>query len=302
MDNLRKETYATSESTEIYTKKVLVGNIENVRNRIAAALETLDYIVISDNPNIIGRRGAKGWGSWFASADIFDYPMTLTIHLKPIDEHSTQATFDYSVKHAGASKSQKNIVLQEAKTIVAISKKQSIEKMCSVCRTESTDDSRFCRKCGTPLTSEKTDLEVLRIMKESLAAKTSVITSSLLTPISMIVLIAAFLLNNAGLIKPKLFPVLLIVGGLGFLIGMISSFFGWNRLKRALDISDEETRQTYRDIPKSLETGEFEELPPNAPRASITEGTTNLLDKEWTNQREREKVPISRKRETNNLD
>ena len=90
--------------------------------------------------------------------------------------------------------------------------------------------------------------------------------------------------------------MLLLVGGLGILFAIISSFFGWNRIKRALEKPENQSRHIPGRVPESIEAGEFQELPPHQSVASVTEGTTNLLDKEWTNSREKEKVPISRGR------
>ncbi len=288
--------------TEIYVKKVLAGNIESVRLQLTNAIESLGYDVIEEDPNIIARRGAKGWGIWSSSADVLDYPITLTIRLKSISENSTRATFDYLIKHPWLNEGDKNVVVQEAKTIAAISKKQAVEKMCSVCEMESTDDSKFCRKCGAPLTSEQSELEVLRMMAEIRAGKASVVTSSFLMIISAILLVVAFVLNNLGLLNPETFIIFLSIGGLSILLATISSFFGWNRLKRALETPEIQTRHLPRHLPESLTTSEFQELPPHRVPASVTEGTTNLLDEEWKNYREKEKVPASNRRNTNNLD
>lgn len=302
MDTVNSSTNTMEQTTELYAKKVLPGNIETVRLQLIDAMESLGYDIVEEEPNIIGRRGAKGWATGFASANVLDYATTLTVRLKSIGESSTRVTFDYLIKHGMLNKGDKNLIVQEAKTIAAISKTHAIEKMCSVCETESTDDSKFCRRCGAPLTSEQAELEVLRMMAETRAGKTSVVASSVTMTISMIVLIITFLLNNAGLIKPKLVPLLFIFGGLGILFAIISSFFGWNRLKRALEKPDTQFQHIPRRIPESIETGEFHELPPprTAP-TSVTEGTTNLLDEEWTNRRKKEKVPVSRRRNTNDL-
>ncbi len=302
MDILSSKSNSTEQTTEIYIKKVLAGNVENIRFQLIDAIESLGYDIIEEEPNIIARRGARSWGKWFASADVFDYAMTLTVRLKSVGENSTRATFDYLIKHPMLNKGEKNVVVQEAQTIATISKKQTIEKTCSVCETESTDDSKFCRKCGAPLTSEQAELEVLRMMAEIRAGKTSVVAASFLMLFSMITLILAFVLNNTELLKPKVFILFLALGGLGILFAAISSFFGWNRLKRALEKPETQTRHIPRYAHESLNTGEFQELPPRVVPASVTEGTTNLLDEKWTNRREKEEVPVSNRRNTNNFD
>ena len=290
------------QTTELYLKKVLAGNVNTVRLQIIDAMETLGYDIVEEEPNIIGRRGAKDWGTWFGSANPLDYATTLTVRLKPIGETSTRATFDYLIKHGMLNKGDRNIGVQEAKTIAAISKTHTIEKLCSVCETESTDDSKFCRRCGAPLTSEQAELEVLRMMAETRAAKTSIVTSSILTPLSALAILIFYILTTAGLMKPKVFPIILVLGGLGMLAGFISTFFGWNRLKRALEKPETVSQHVTRMNQREVEMNDVKELPPQrqAP-ASVTEGTTNLLDKDWTDGREKGKVRVSKRRTTRDL-
>ena len=233
---------------------------------------------------------------------MLDVARDLTIFLKPVGENSTRAIFEYIVKSPAMTNGQKEIILQEAKTIAAISKKQLIEKLCSVCETESTDDSNFCRSCGAPLTSEQTELEVLRVMAETRAGKALLTTSSVTMIASVILFLLLFIFS--GDIKAKLIPILFIVGGIGVLFSIIASFFGLNRLKRALDKpSEAQTQNIPQHFPEQIENKKVSELPPQKTQpASVTEGTTNLLDKDWTSRREKEKVPISNRATTKDLD
>ncbi len=290
-----------AQTTEIYVKKILAGNVEQVRLQLIGAVESLSYDIIEDEPQITGRRGATGWGTMVMSADVLDYAMNLTIRLKSVGANSTRATFDYSIKHPMLSKGEKNIVLQEAHTIAAICR-QSVEKICPVCETESDDDSRFCRKCGAPLTTELAEREVLRMMAEIRAGKTSVVTAAVLMPIALITFALAFILSILGRIDLPGLIGLIIFAGIAAACSLMCIGFGWNRINRALKKPETKNQTTPRFIPKAVQTGEFEELPmPRQPVASITEGTTNLLDKEWTNQGEKEKIPINLRRKTNDL-
>jgi hypothetical protein len=128
MDIVNSSTTSTGQATEIYIKKVLAGNVNDVRLRVIAAMEAMGYDVIEDEPNVIGRRGSKGWGTWYASADVLEYAATLTVRLKPVSENSTRATFDYLIKHPMLNKGEKEIVVQEAKTIAALSKNRRLKK------------------------------------------------------------------------------------------------------------------------------------------------------------------------------
>jgi len=290
------------QTTEIYVKKILAGNVAEVRQKLIRAVEAMGYDLIEEEPNIIGRRGARGWGVWMSSADVMDYPMTLTVRLKSVGQNSTRATFDYLIKHPFLNKGEKAVVAQEAVTIASMSKKQAIEKLCPTCETESTGDSRFCRRCGAPLTSEQAEMEILRMMAEVRAGKTSVVSSSFLMIASTIILTIFFVLNYLGGINSKASFVLFLFGALTALTAILCTFFGWNRINRALKKSADQKIVIPQFAPESLETGEFAELPPPRPaRASITEGTTNLLDEEWTTNRQKEKVPLPNRRETNEL-
>lgn len=302
MDYVNNSVSSSSETTELYAKKVLAGDVESVRLRIVDAMESVGYDIIEEEPNIIGRRGASGWGTWYGSADVREYPMTLTVRLKPLTPSSTRATFDYLIKHPMLSKGDVNVVLQEAKTIAALSKIQLVEKICSVCETESTDDSRFCRKCGAPLTSEQAELEVLRVVAETRAGQTSVMTANVLASISTILVLLALIFTAIGSFPPKSIIIILSFGLACIVLTLMSTLFGWNRFSRALKKPLEQTQHVPRNIPHSLETGEFEQLPPRQPRGSVTDGTTNLLEEEWVRSQQKEKVPVSRGRETNSFD
>ncbi len=63
------------QTTEHYLRRVLTGNVANVRSRLVIALERLGYVVVDDEDHVIrGRRGATGWAPSYASADVLDYP------------------------------------------------------------------------------------------------------------------------------------------------------------------------------------------------------------------------------------
>ncbi len=303
MKNFNSNTNTGAQTTEIYIKEILAGNAAHVRGQLIEAVESLGYDIIEDEPHIIGRRGAENWGTWYGSADVLDYARTLTIRLKSVGANSTRVTFDYLVKHPMLNKGEKSIVAQEARTIAAICR-QSVERICPACETESTDDSRFCRRCGTPLTIELAEREVLRMMAEVRAAKTSVVMATVNTTLLIALLIPIIMLLALNSFNPTDRIVLIglfVLSGLITAVAILSNGFGWNRINRALKKAESSNQPLPRSISKAFQTGEFDELPASKPIASITEGTTNLLDKEWANQREREKIPVAVKRETNNL-
>jgi len=268
------------QNTEIYLKRVLTGNVESVRLRLAAALETVGYDIVEDEPHVQGRRGTRGWGVWGASADVLDYGTTLTVKLKQVSANSTRATFDYVIKHPWLSRGEKAVLVSEAETIVALASNHSIDKLCGTCGTESTDDSRFCRRCGSPMTREQAELDVLRMTAEARAGHTSVVTSAVMLMITIVMFAAALFTANAGAISAKGLWLLAIIGGVINLLNLLVTLCAWTRLNRALKSKSKENQNLAAGHTPTLATNDPLALPPRQSYISVTEGTTELLTRE----------------------
>lgn len=264
--------------TEHYLRRVLVGDRESVSNRLIAAMERLGYDILDDEESVVrGRREARGWGTSYSSADVLDYPMTLIVKLKSQGDHATRATFDYVVKHPSLSKGEKEILTREAEAISALAMVRYVDKICSACGTESTDDSRFCRRCGTKMSVESSELEVLRMSAEIRAGHTSVVSTFVASLAGFGVTGAALAWMLATGVFAKGFGTLLVIGlALNFL-SVIFVAFGWNRVTRSLK------------RPKLADDLNAEPAPPllfpvasqpPTPVGSVTERTTNLLSVE----------------------
>lgn len=266
-------------TTEHYLRKVLVGDIKSVRVRLIAALERLDYDILDDDDHIVrGRRQARGWGTSYSSADVLDYPMTLIVKLKEQGEHATRATFDYVVKHPSLSKGEKEVLTREAEAISALATVRAVDKICSACGTESTDDSRFCRRCGTKMVVESNELEILRMYSEIRAGHTSVVTTFIASAASTVIMGSALLaMLLSGVVFGKGIGALLIIGLVLSFLSSVFVCFGWNRVNRSLKRAPNEKEEMPFSNPMLSfpdRTNHFEsELPPG----SVTERTTNLL-------------------------
>lgn len=281
-----------SETTEIYFKRVLAGNIESARARLGVALERLGYDVLEEEPALHGRRGARGWGTWYSSADVFDYPMTLVVRFKSAGENSTHATFDYTIKHPWLAEGDKQVLMREAEAIIALATTRAAEKVCAVCGTEATDDSRFCRRCGAPMTSEQTELDVLRMASEARAGHTSVVTSVVLSLMTVAVALVTWLVFVVkGSVTMKGLWLMIGVMGILTLFNCLAGRFAWQRLNTALATKREETRMLPGNRMQTLPAVEFDALPPRHAGQSITEGTTELLKAQT---REQEPIPLNR--------
>ncbi|MGQ0541603.1 MAG: hypothetical protein ACT4O9_07115 [Blastocatellia bacterium] len=271
------------QTTEHYLRRVLVGDMESVRARIVSVLERLGYDVIDDDNAIVrGRRGAAGWGIYYSSADVLDYPRTLVVKLKPSGDHATRVTFDYVIKHPSLSKGEKEILTREAEAISSLANVRKREKICAACGTESTDDSRFCRRCGTPMTVQSVELELLNMAAEIRAGYTSVVASEIVMVASIAITGAALIAALAtGVDFGKGLGTLLIIGMALAVLNIFFIAFGWNRMSRSL-----------KSKPKA-ETGASEQhfhLPPTSDKFlsdspvmphSVIEGTTSLLEQDF---------------------
>ncbi len=286
-----------SQTTEIYLKRVMVGNVASVSARLgAAALERLGYDVSKKNLQYVRDVETRGSGTWYGSADILDYAMTLVIRLKPIGAHSTRATFDYTIKHPWLSKGEKEVLTREAEAITALATMRAADKLCAVCGTETMDDSRFCRKCGAPLTSEQAELEVLRMAAEARAGHTSVVTSAMLSLTGIAIAVFAWIaVAVKGSLTPKTIWTVIGFIGLVSLFNFLVGWCAWGRLNRALKPKREEQRVMQVSDVQALPGNEVAALLPQPVEMSVTEETTELLN---TKQREREAVHIKRGNDT----
>jgi hypothetical protein len=285
-----------AETTEIYLKRVLPGSIETVRARLSAAMERIGYDVIEEEPTLRGRRGVKGWGTWYGSADVMDYATTLVIRFKAINPHQTRATFDYTIAHQWLQKGEKEVLVREAEAIVALASPRAADKICMACGTETLDDSRFCRRCGAPLTSEQNTLDLLRMTAESRAAHSSVVTSAIMLLVTNILTFMILIMTWAGAFASRglwragvfMGIALAIIG----LFNLIITRFAWNRLNDALRLRPESA--VMPTVMRELPQVDPAALPPPSAGFSITEGTTELLGAQ-----RREPVPVERdKRDT----
>lgn len=267
-------------TTEHYLRRVLSGDLRSVRNRLIAALERLGYDILDDEDTVLrGRREARGWATSYTSADVLDYPMTLTIKLKPHGDHGTRITFDYVVKHPSLSKGEKEILTREAEAISALAATRATENVCGACGTESTDDSRFCRKCGSKLSTETSELEVLRMSAEIRAGHTSVVSTFIASVLGLGLTGAALLvLLLSGVAFGKGMGTLLIIGIVVNFLSVIFVSFGWNRVNRALKRLPPTDKAFVEMQPVQLSAMPVRSL--DQPPPSVTERTTNLLTDE----------------------
>ena len=86
MKNQTSSSNNYDQTTELYHSEVLAGRSATVTAHLTDAIESLGYYIKGDDPNITGRRDAKGWGKWYSSVDVLDYGARLTVRFRSVGE------------------------------------------------------------------------------------------------------------------------------------------------------------------------------------------------------------------------
>ncbi len=275
--SLSYDANANYPSTEHYLRRVLVGNVEDVRNRLNHVLERLNYDFIDERDfEIEARRGARGWASAYSSADVLDYPRVLIIKLKPLSATSTRASFVYTIKHPSLQRGEKEVLTREAETIATLATVRAMDRICAVCGIESDNDSRFCRKCGTPMTGDETAIEILRMTAEIRSGYTSIVPSAVFSGITTVLTLIALIIFNTRESGKGVFLLLIVSVMLG-LMNMICIGFGWKRLSNALKHKTNEPQTFPSKLTRTISENETSALPPAPISFSVTDGTTELF-------------------------
>lgn len=264
----------------------VVGDAETVRAGLTDALEQLGYRVLNDNP-IQARRITRGGAGCEFSSDVLDYQTTLNIGLKSVGSNSTRVVFDYKVKGTAGgwlSKGDRKTLTREAEAIIATAMTRATGTHCSACGNDTAGSSRFCRKCGSPLTAAAApaEKEVLRLTARTNAAQKNLGFGLLFLLIGA----ALLLILPFGSADPIKFVKLVKI--IGFLssafggIGLWMIFYSWFKLRQVVSqpIEQDSLPAPRRNVIESLPVPTTNELTPVSIQHPITEGTTDLLPHE----------------------
>ena len=249
-------------ATEYDVTIVLPGDVDSLRPRVATALERMGYRVVGEQP-LQAKRNSKA--NELISMSVLDYAINIMVQMKSASEGATLVTFDYLIQDPTPPFGWRTVIDCEAKAIGALASQSLGSATCSVCNTESGSDSRFCRRCGAPLAPpEPSEVEVLRVTAESRAAYNDFSLAAILILVSSLI---SFALLVGGYTPMKLMTFLFLVNVLGW----VPLFLGIRRLRRAVKPADHPGEHRSEPITPAL--------PPRPLAVSVTENTTDLLDK-----------------------
>jgi ribosomal protein L40E len=272
--------YTVSEHT---TARVLAGEPEAVRARLAYALESLGYTVVTDNPLQARRARRKD----IFRADFDDHPRRVAVGLRKT-EAATQVTFDFVVTHGScvATKGDLLTLEREADALAALARSTPAKGLCRSCGTENGGEARFCRSCGAPNSADApAELEVLRLTAASRAGLQEIVGGLLIAVAALAGALAMILLS----VKPKVVNAGWVILLIGQLFGWWMALYGMRRIHRTLNRKAEARLAPAAADPPPL-SGARDAALPAAP-FSVTEGTTELLG---SAPRERERVRARR--------
>jgi ribosomal protein L40E len=267
-------------TTEHDFKRIIAGDVESVRERIFYALDRLDYRVVSEQPLIAKRRGQVTRCSF----SVLKCVKSLTIILKPLNPTSTLVTFNYEILNSTVTKGDRQTIEREAEALLALVAAHPSATVCAYCGANNSSDSHFCRVCGSPnVSTDPVELEVLRLTAGARPAHQAITGAIVMTlVIAAVTLLLIFLTSNT----PKSWLTLLIASEIVALSWLFSGM--WN-LHRTLNPKKEAKQIPATNPLRALPPKQTAALPLPA-HASVTEGTTELLD---APKRERVAVPLN---------
>jgi hypothetical protein len=273
--------------------RIVAGDAESLRARLAGALEQMGYRVLNENP-IQARRGASGLARSGCSQDILDYRRSLDIGLKSAGANSTRVTFAYTVKgvYSGyITKGDRNTLTREAEAIVALAQSRAALSYCPACGADGAGGARFCRQCGAPVASaDSTELDLLRLTADANASYKNIVAGAIVALIGLLapaLILLKMILFPSFFGEPKLVLLMaLLLGSLG-VIGMSFLIAGLWRLGRTIKHRPEREElpaPSRRSFVEGANPADAAALPPQSiqhpAQHSVTEATTGLLPQE----------------------
>jgi hypothetical protein len=272
--------------------RIVAGDAESLRARLAGALEQMGYRVLNENP-IQARRGASGLARSGCSQDILDYRRSLDIGLTSAGANSTRVTFAYTVKGVTSgyiTKGDHNTLTREAEAIVALAQSRATLSYCPACGADGAGGTRFCRQCGAPVASaDSTELDLLRLTADANASYKNIVVGAISILIGILAPMIIFMriimsppLEEAELLK----LMALVLGTLGA-IGLSFLIAGLWRLGRTIKHRPEREElpaPSRRGFVEGVNPPDTAALPPQSiqdpVQHSVTEATTGLLPQE----------------------
>ena len=261
------------------------GDLPTVRARLVEAIQQLGYKVLGEQP-IHAKRAARACARFDCSLNVMDYPTVLTISLKQANDVSVLATFNYEVKAVmSMTKGDRQTLAREAEAITALATERHAMSACRACGTQITDESHFCRRCGAALVLDVPELEILRLTSGGRGSYHNLVVGMFALFLAVIGFVIQFLILGV-----RISPVFWVAFGIGVYALVVLIQTTW-QMHFTLN-PKKTTKNAQVAAQPAFKSSVTTALPPAPARASVTEGTTELL---LQNRDRREKEPVPRK-------
>jgi hypothetical protein len=253
-------------------RRVLIGEVDDVRRRLIRALERLEYRLLSEQQPLLARRPAR---RDIMSADMLDVARTIAVGLKANGAAATLATFDIAVVHPwGLGDGDRHTLELEVDALVALAGSPEESGACAACGAENSGEARFCRTCGAPnVFAQPAELELMRLEAGARAAHQEHVFGFVIILVTLAVSLSMILFG-----RTKVASLGWIVFALGMLLGLAMALYGVRRLHSTLNPKGRKPAPPAPATPEAIPAPRAAAaLPPRSARASVTEGTTELL-------------------------
>jgi hypothetical protein len=265
---------------EIASTRMMTGTPDEVRSRLAEALERLGFHVVEERP-LVAKRRTKSWGSSGCAMNVVECPATVNVKIKEAGSGASHVTFTYSVKAMALSKGDRRVISHEVDAVVALARSRQGSGICGRCSTDIPDDSRFCRRCGAAVeVAAPAEVDLYRLAA-SATNSFQLMWGGIVGILCALVLLAIgiWLAPNPAKAMSWLTAFTFLAATVGAL-GMTLLAFACRRLGRTLrNVGEGEAERSPAYLPPARHHETAQLMAPAEP-VSVTEGTTSLLEHE----------------------
>lgn len=253
---------------EHHIKRIIPGDIDSVRLRLASVLADFNYDVLSDQPLQARRVRSRN----MLTATLLEQNTRLTILLKSLSPISTLVTFDYSIEFL-TTKGDCQTLEREVDAIIALAMMADALTVCSGCGTENSNNVRFCRGCGMPAGQNRlpAEIEVMRLTDNARDAYQRLIVGTFIGMVTMLISALIVFLGNPS------YKVTISVFTIGSVLSALAVVSGLVELHRTLNPKNSDQNSIASGAARNLSTAHSAYLLKSEP-PSVTEGTTRTMD------------------------